>query len=161
MPGATLEYKYDKYNFFELDIPCLSSSFPSLHPVFVSCLLYETLLVERSQLKARVSDDIKAFRERLRSAQTRPVAAQARVRDMSGYGGEPSCMGDSSTKKGCFPRRPLGEKTRDRPSTTDGLPPRQQVKTEKPPGPLGRLSMHPAPRQKVVGSMKRATQDRP
>lgn len=77
-------------------------------------------------------DDIKAFRERLRSAQPRPPAAQARVRGRFGHGREPSRMGDSATQQGRLPRRPLRDTIQDRPSTTDGVAPRQQVGEEKP-----------------------------
>lgn len=82
----------------------------------------------RSQRKARVADDIKAFRERLRSTKARIPAAQARSRGGRGCGGEPSRMSDSATQQGYLPRRPLDKKIGDRPSTTDGVSPRQQVK---------------------------------
>lgn len=94
------------------------------------------LSIERRQRKARVLDDIKAFRERRRSAQPRVVpGTQARARNLFGCEGESSrMMSDSSTHQGRFPRRPLSDKIRDRPSTTDGVSPRQQVRKNTPKG---------------------------
>ncbi|CAM9276469.1 unnamed protein product [Ectocarpus sp. 12 AP-2014] len=78
------------------------------------------------QRKARVSEDIKAFQRRFASASSEP--SQTRTRLQNCFGGGPSRMGEVPIKQfGHVPKRPLGKKLGNRPSTTDGLSPRQQV----------------------------------
>ncbi|CAM9758864.1 unnamed protein product, partial [Ectocarpus sp. 12 AP-2014] len=78
------------------------------------------------QRKARVSEDIKAFKRRFASASSEP--SQTRARLQSCFGGGPSRMGEVPINQfGHVPKRPLGKRLGNRPSTTDGLSPRQQV----------------------------------
>ncbi|CAM9536146.1 unnamed protein product, partial [Ectocarpus sp. 8 AP-2014] len=78
------------------------------------------------QRKARVSEDIKAFQRRFASASSEP--SQTRTRLQNCFGGGPSRMGEVPIKQfGHVPKRPLGKRLGNRPSTTDGLSPRQQV----------------------------------
>ncbi|CAM9109876.1 unnamed protein product [Ectocarpus fasciculatus] len=78
------------------------------------------------QRKARVLEDIKAFQRRFASTSSEP--SQTRTRLQNCFGGGPSRMVQVSRKQfGHVPKRPLGKKLGNRPSTTDGLSPRQQV----------------------------------
>ncbi len=83
--------------------------------------------IQRSQRKARVLDDIKAFRQRLVPA---PASASAAdwPRNPNNFGGGPSlCEASSAKYRGHFPNRPFGRKETGRPNTTDGVSPRPQV----------------------------------
>lgn len=125
--GMILQLK--RRSSLKLEIPHVSSNSPFRRQLRIPRPFSVSMSsVKISQRKARVADDIKAFRERLRPTQPLAPALQARSRQQYGYGGETSRLGDSVTQQGYFPHRPLSKTNGDRrPSTTDGVSPRQQV----------------------------------
>ncbi|CAM9320037.1 unnamed protein product [Ectocarpus sp. 4 AP-2014] len=119
------------------------------------------------QRKARVSEDIKAFQRRIASASSEP--SQTRTRLQNCFGGGPSRMGEAPIKQfGHIPKRPLGKRLGNRPSTTDGLSPRQQVfqhsprkivSATQPPGGFSfATKYHEEVRMKTLSNGKSATE---